>query len=129
VSTLVALDSEHFLCQLFSDEDSNTENCLEVYLFQVDVANMQCTLMDKHEFDDSIDQIRVDPTDPRKFIFFHRDKDYENYIRKGRLTDTEKLEFEDEKLDFNFQIPNREVYLFGDSYKYSGKACLNNISH
>jgi hypothetical protein len=123
--TLVALDPTRFFYCTYDDEPPEAHHPFGVYLFQVDVAQLQCTIMDEHKLNGFYSDIYVDSTNPCKFLLCYMDNEYADYARRGCLTDNGKLEFNDEQLDLSIEIPGKNIVPCPSSYNYSGK----NLKH
>jgi hypothetical protein len=130
--SVTVLDSEHFVGHVQvdeSDSEPNVYDLIEVYLFRLDVARMECTVVDKHKFNGTQEHIIADNSDPRKFLFCYQNSHtYDCYAQKGILNNG-KLEIDNEILDFEFKIPGKNLSLHGESVRISGnKLCIDHYN-
>jgi hypothetical protein len=117
------VDSTHVLCNLstYDFEVYGSPHCFEICLLRVDVVKMECEIMDMHRFKGLRQQIIIDSTDSRKFLFFFEDENRERVAQKGYLTNDGKFEFGAEKFEFPHQLPESHAWIFNQSYKLAGK--------
>jgi hypothetical protein len=122
---LAALDGTHFLCHVSYDElednEPNIEDLSDVYLFQLNVAQLQCTVLSTHRFNSYYMRIVVDSTNPSKFILCCHNENYEKYAHKGSINANGKLEFDKERLDLSINMMGKDIGLCRNSYRLAGK--------
>jgi hypothetical protein len=115
------LDSSHFLCATrgpFCTLENDCQN--HIVLFILDVARMQCIVVDTHIINEDYTQIHVNSVDPRKFLLCFNDENYEEFAYKGHLNENDKLEIGDETFSTAIIIVGRGLRFYQNIYNYAG---------